>query len=365
MAKNKGILDAYGRPVRDESGKLIDQFGFNIPVKREFEAADIDNTFITRPYDDGGLAIAGSGAIGTYSDLDGSIRTENELITKYREMAVHMEVDAGIEEIVNEAIAQDEDSEVVKINLDATPFDDEIKESIEKIFEDTLNVLQFDKRGHDLFRKWYVDGRMYFHVAIDENNPQLGIQKLEWIDPRKIRKISEVEDRPVADSNVQNKNMKHAGLTLSQVKRTYYMYNEQGFNQPNAPGTYATISGQVTAGVRVAQDSIIHVTSGATDTSGARVLSYLHKAIKPLNQLRTMEDAMVVYRLVRAPERRVWTIDVGETPPGKVDQYVDQMIVKHRNRLVYDASSGAVMDSRKFMTMLEDFWLPTRIGKGS
>lgn len=326
-------------------------FGF-LFKRQQVDPAKLEPpSFAPREHDDGAVIVAPTGAFGTYIDLDGTVRTEAELITRYRDMSLHPEIDSAIDEIVNEVIATDE-RKVIKLILDELDFPDEIKEQFEECFDDCLRLLDFQNYAYNIFRRWYIDGRLYFHVIIDEDDPARGIKELRFIDPRKIRKIREVIKKKPYGGVATG-----AEAAISQTKNEYYIYNDRGFNYGNKPvGANAT-------GLKIAKDAILYVTSGQTDTAGSMVLSFLHKAIKPLNQLRTLEDAVVIYRLSRAPERRIWYIDVGNLPKIKAEQYVRDIMVKHKNRLVYDASTGQVRDDRKFLNMLEDYWLPRREGE--
>ena len=321
-------------------------FGFEF--KRVEETEQVAPSFAPKETDDGAVIVAAGGSYGTYVDLDGTVRTEAELVTKYREMSLQPEVDSAIDEIVNETMSIDEDV-IVSIVLDNLQLQEKIKKAIREEFANVLNLLNFQHRAYEIYRRWYVDGRLYYHVVIDEKDTAEGIKELRFIDPRKIRKIREV-----------NKIRVPGGIgteaVVPKVKNEYYIYNDKGFNYGNKA------MGPSTSGLKIAKDSIVHVTSGLTDTNGTMVLSYLHKAIKALNQLRTLEDALVIYRLARAPERRIWYIDVGNLPKMKAEQYVRDIMVKHKNRLIYDGATGEVRDDRKFMTMLEDYWLPRREG---
>jgi len=302
--------------------------------------------------DDGALVVAApaGGAYGTYVDLEGTVKTEAELVTRYREMSLLPEVDEAIEDIVNEAIVVDDDDYIVKINLDHIEgLSDTLKTIIEKEFDEVLKLLDFENYAFDLFKRWYVDGRMYFHAMIDMKNPHAGLIELRYIDPRKIRKVREMKDI-----------ISPSGITLKQVVDEYYVYSDLGFNAQTPQSTFATAT--QTSGIKIALDSIIYITSGVMDKNNTMVLSYLHKAIKPLNQLRALEDATVIYTLARAPERRVFYIDVGNLPQAKAAAYLQDMMIKHKNKLVYDAATGEIRDDRKFMTMLEDYWLPRREG---
>ena len=309
---------------------------------------DIAPSFAPKEVDDGAVIVAAGGAYGTYIDLDGTVRTEAELVTKYREMALQPEIDAAVDEIVNESISIDED-DIVNIILDNLEVTDKIKKVIRDEFKNILNILNFQKRAYEIYRRWYIDGRLYYHILIDEKDVKAGIKELRYVDPRKIRKVRELGKRKVPGGISSD-------AVIPRVQNEYFIFNDKGFNYGNK------VVGPTTAGLKIAKDSIVHVTSGLTDTQGTMVLSYLHKAIKALNQLRTLEDALVIYRLARAPERRIWYIDVGNLPKMKAEQYVRDIMIKHKNRLIYDAASGEVRDDRKFMTMLEDYWLPRREG---
>jgi len=298
--------------------------------------------------DDGAVVVSAGGAFGTYVDLDGTVRSEAELVTKYREMSLQPECDAAIDEIINESISIDEEH-VVNINLDDLKIADNIKKIITDEFNYCLNLLEFNKYAYEVYRRWYIDGRLYYHVVIDDKNPQEGIKELRYVDPRKIRKVREVQKKRIQANNPGD-------AVVTKTVNEYFIFNEKGFNFGNKS------VGPSTTGLKVAKDSVLHIVSGLTDNQGTMVLSYLHKAIKPLNQLRTLEDALVIYRLARAPERRIWYIDVGNLPKMKAEQYVRDIMVKHKNRLIYDAQTGDIRDDRKFMTMLEDYWLPRREG---
>jgi hypothetical protein len=323
----------------------MELFGFEF--KRKLPNDPIA-TFAPKEQDDGAVVVAAGASFGTYIDLDGTVRTEAELVTKYREMSLQPEVDAAVDEIVNETMAVDED-DIVAINLDNIDISDPLKKAIREEFKNILNILDFQKHAYEIYRRWYVDGRLYYHVLIDKNDPTMGIKEVRYIDPRKIRKVREIQKQKVK-GDVTNESY------IQKVQNEYYVFNDKGFNYGNK-----TV-GPATSGLKIAKDAILHVTSGLTDTQGTMVLSYMHKAIKALNQLRTLEDALVIYRLARAPERRVWYIDVGNLPKIKAEQYLKDIMTKHKNRLIYDGATGEVRDDRKFMTMLEDYWLPRREG---
>jgi hypothetical protein len=334
-------------------------FGYEFPRKREVDQ-QLDS-FAPKEQDDGATVVSAGGVHGQVIDLEGSIRTEAEFITKYRDMANNPEVDDAINEIVNETLAMDEDNPVTinlddldKIQADVT---DPVRQAIAGEFNNILQLLDFNNKGYDIYRRWYVDGRLFYHAVIDETQPELGIQELRNIDPRKIKKVREVK-RVKIEGDAQG-----PGGSVATVQKTaneYYVFNERGFNNrgaqnPNLPGTS-------TSAIKIARDSVISIVSGVTDDTGAMVYSYMHKAIKPLNQLRALEDAVVIYRLSRAPERRVWFIDVGNLPKAKAEQYMREVMNRHKNKLIYDASTGDIKNDRKFMTMLEDYWLTRREG---
>ena len=318
-------------------------FGFEIKKTKQEEQQPLQlavsqPSFVPPVNDDGAVIVSGGGVVGTYVDLEGTARTEAELITRYRQLSLQPEIETAVEEIVGEMISYDSNQEQVNINLDGLDYSKGLKDKISEGFDEVKKLLDFSSSGFDIIRRWYVDGRLYYHVVIDVNNPQDGIKELRYIDPRKIRKIREIKkDRK----------------TLV-VQNEYYMYNDKGFQAKEVTSS--------TNGLRIAKDSIVLVSSGLLDENNSYVLSYLHKAIKPMNQLRMLEDASVIYRLTRAPERRVFYIDVGNLPKMKAEQYLADMMQRHKNRLVYDAATGEVRDDRKFMTMTEDFWIPRREG---
>jgi len=319
-------------------------FGFEIKRKDETPL----ESFAPEIKDDGAVVVAAGGSYGTFIDLDGTARTEAELVAKYREISLQPELEAAIDDIVNEAIDTDAEK-IIDINLDKVEYGDPIKQKIREEFKTILKLFNFQIEAYELFKRWYVDGRMYYHLIIDEKNPRLGIQELRYLDPRKVRKIREVKKEAKGP------------IVVQKVKREYYVYSDRTFMA--APGNAGIAQdNNSTGGLRISIDSIIHVTSGLTDKNNQLVYSYVQKAIKPLNQLRTLEDATVIYRISRAPERRIFYIDVGNLPKVKAEQYLRDMMVRHKNRLVYDATSGEVRDDRKYMTMLEDYWLPRREG---
>lgn len=323
----------------------IELFGFRVGRDEEFaeRTAQQIPTFTPPPNVDGAMEVAPGGAYGTFVDMEGVSKNEAELITRYREMSMYPECESAIDDVVNEALITDDQDEPVALNLDNVKQPDSVKKRIQEEFDTVLKLLDFNNMGYELFRRWYIDGRLFYHIMVDINNPRKGIQELRYIDPRRIRKIRQ----PLRRTPIVGQNSK----LIVPAYEEYYLYNLAGMSQ-----------GTMTQGVKVSKDAICYVHSGLLDARNRMVLSYLHKAIKPLNQLRMLEDAVVIYRLARAPERRIFYIDVGNLPKAKAEQYVRDMMVKHKNRLVYDADTGAVKDTRKFMTMLEDYWLPRREG---
>lgn len=323
-------------------------------IKRASDDVQAAPSFIPNTEDDGALAIAPGGAYGTYVDLDGSVRGEAQLIARYREMAQHPEVDNAIDDIVNEAIVQEADERPVTLNLDDTNFSPKMREIINIEFDNILSMLRFNTFGYDIFRRWYIDGRLYYFVVIDPDNPLAGIQDLRYVDPRKMRKIRETKSGKYSDE---------IPMPVIKYQKEYFIFNPKGFGKAQGTATASNSGGGVdTEGLKIAKDSIIYVQSGVLDKNHTTIVSHLHKAIKPLNQLRALEDAVVIYRISRAPERRIFYIDVGNLPKMKAEQYLSDIMLKFKNKLVYDASTGEVRDDRKFMTMLEDFWLPRREG---
>lgn len=327
---------------------MAELFGFEI--KRKSTDQDL-GSFVNKSDDDGAVVVAEGGVYGQYVDLEQTAKNEGELVTRYRKMSMQPECENAIDDVVNESIVYEPDSHTVEINLDQVEVTDGIKNKIFEEFDTVKDLLDFERQSYEIFRHWYIDGRLYYHVIIDEQNVQNGIQELRYIDPRKIRKVREVQKK--------NKGQGPNRITLNQTKQEYYLFNDKGFK--GGPGVTNPAQG-TTNGLKIAKDSVLHCTSGLMDEANKMVLSHLHKAIKPLNQLRVLEDATVIYRISRAPERRIFYIDVGNLPKLKAEQYLRDMMAKHKNRLVYDATTGELRDDRKFMTMLEDYWLPRREG---
>ena len=320
---------------------MAELFGFQIT--RQKKTADPKQSFTQPAVDDGTSTIAAGGYFGQYLDMEGTAKTEQDLIRRYREIALHPECDMAIEDIVNEAVVANELKDAIRLKLDDIPFGNEVRRKIEDEFQEILRLMNFNTKGHDIFRRWYVDGRVYYHKVIDRDSPRKGITELRYIDPRKIKKIREVrKKRP--DGPTPH------GLTIVDEFEEYYLFNEKG------------IAGTTSGGIKIAPDTISFVPSGLVDQNKNMILSYLHKAIKPVNQLRMIEDAAVIYRIARAPERRIFKIDVGNLPKVKAEQYLRDVMARYRNKLVYDASTGEIRDDRNYMSMLEDFWLPSREG---
>ena len=323
---------------------MAELFGFNIT--RVKPKTDPKQQFSQPQAEDGTQVVAAGGFFGSYLDMEGTAKTEQDLIRRYREIALHPECDMAIEDIVNEAITSNENKQSVKVVTDQLKYSSKIRQTIEEEFSEVLRMLQFNTRGHDLFRRWYVDGRIFFQKIIDAENPKNGITELKYLDPRKIKKIREVRKRR-PEGLVSPTNINIADETVE-----YFVYNERGIQ-----GSAAI------QGIKIAPDTIAYCPSGVIDQNkNGLVMSYLHKAIKPVNQLRMIEDSAVIYRIARAPERRIFKIDVGNLPKVKAEQYLRDVMARYRNKLVYDASTGEIRDDRNYMSMLEDFWLPSREG---
>jgi len=332
----------------------MELFGFKFKNKKEEKEQKKIESFVPPSNEDGATVItAGGGVYGTFIDLDGTVRTEAELVNKYRNIAMDPIVDLAVQDICNEAIVEDSDEDTVSIVLDNLETSESIKKKIMDEFDVILNKLEFNSLSYEIFRRWYVDGRLYYHVIIDESKPNKGIIELRYIDPRNIKKVREVK---------KEKNDK--GITIEKLVDEYYVYNPASFliKSGSQSNSRAFTNGQQQQGIKISKDAITYCTSGYLNPENTLILSYLHKAIKPLNQLRSMEDSLVIYRISRAPERRIFYVDVGGLPKAKAEQYLSSLMTKFKNKVVYDASTGEIKDDRKFMTMLEDFWLPRRDG---
>ena len=319
-------------------------FGFEITRGKPPQS---EKSFVA-PSDDGGVqSIRAGGYYGTYLDIEGVANTEAELIKRYRDIAMMADVDAAIEDIVNDSIANLDDEVPLKLDLDNTNLSMSIKNKIHAEFEYVLQLMRFNDRAQDYFRRWYIDGRMYFHKVIDTEKPNEGLKDVRYIDPRKITKVKEVKK----EKNAQ-------GVSFVKSTEEFFLYNEKGI--ASRPGQY-TPSASDNA-LKITKDAIVYCPSGLIDQDKNIPISYLHKAIRPANQLRMMENAAVIYRITRAPERRIFYVDVGNLPSNRAEQYLKDVMDRYRNKLVYDANTGEIRDDKKFMSMLEDFWLPRREG---
>ena len=309
--------------------------------------------------EDGVDHYASSGFFGTHVDLEGVYRNEFELIKRYREMSLHPECDSAIEDIVNEAVVSDSNDSPVEIELSNLNASDGIKNKIRREFKYILDLLDFDKKAHEIYRNWYIDGRIYYHKIIDLKNPNEGIQELRYIDAMKMRHIRQQKKKPgdkAARAVAQIKSDNPMDYDFPEIEE-YFIYNPKSVYPTGNP-----MQTGASQGIKIARDAITYCTSGLVDRNKGNTLSYLHKAIKSLNQLRMIEDSLVIYRLSRAPERRIFYIDVGNLPKVKAEQYLRDVMTRYRNKLVYDASTGEIRDDKKYMSMLEDFWLPRREG---
>lgn len=305
--------------------------------------------------EDGAQIVPAGGSQGYLLDLEGAVRTETELISRYRETALHPEVESAIDDIANEAIVTDTEHPPVVIDLSELDIDDGLKSIIEQEWDRIVDLLQFNSKAYEIFKQWYIDGRSYYQMIIDEAAPSNGIQALRPVDAMHLRKVREVEKVPDA-----------TGYEEIHVTNEYYVYSDTPFRNTAHTPTITTFSAASQSNtIRISKDSIVHVTSGLQDQKSRMVLSHLHAAIKPLNQLRSLEDATIVYRLTRAPERKVFKVETGGLPPAKAQQFLQGLMQKHKNRTVYDQTTGEVRDDRKFMTMIEDYWFPSQDGKGT
>ena len=314
-------------------------FGFKIERKNQGASNASVPAFTMPENDDGSMMVSGAGAYGTSLDLDGQYKNEIELILKYREMAQTSDCEIAIDNIINESIVIDDTRNPVDIILDRTNLSVGIKKKITDEFSTVLDLLNFNNFGYDIFRRWYVEGKLYYHIMIDENNPNLGIVELRSLDATKIKKVKQINQKDTADPKKKEVSV-----------NSMFNYNESG------------LGNRTSDGILISGDSIAYATSGLLSPTKTGVLSYLHKAIKPLNQLRMVEDAIVIYRISRAPERRIFYIDVGNLPKLKAEQYIRDIMTRYKNKLVYDSTTGEVKDDRRHQSMLEDYWLPRREG---
>ena len=318
-------MQLFGFEIKRKEG---DQLPSVVPPSPNETGATVVNT-----------GVNAGGYYGMVMDLEGVIKNENDLIRRYREVAQYSDCDGAIEDIVNEAIVADETHKSVEIVLDEVKVSENIKTRIREEFHNVLRILKFDERAHETFRAWYIDGRLYYQILIDESNVKAGIQELRYIDPRKIRRIKNIK-----------KERTPQGVEVVKEIEEYYLYNDKGITE------------QTTHGVKLALDSVVYVPSGYVDPNTGMAMSYLHKAIKPVNQLKMIEDSLVIYRISRAPERRIFYVDVGNLPKLKAEQYVTDIMNKFRNKIVYDATTGETRDDRRHLSMMEDFWMPRREG---
>ena len=333
-------------------------FGFSIDDNEPISSSTVSP--VPPNKEDGVDHYLSSGFFGSYVDIEGVYRTEFDLIKRYREMALHPECDSAIEDIVNEAIVSDTNDSPVQIDLDNLNASDGIKKKIRQEFKYILELLDFDKKAHEIYRNWYVDGRLYYHKVIDLKSPEAGIQEFRYIDAMKMRYVRQGKKKEENRYKVSNRNVDNPmDYDFPEIEE-YFIY-EPKMTYPTGTPAPGTLGGS-NSGIRMTKDSITYCTSGLVDRNKGSTLSYLHKAIKSLNQLRMIEDSLVIYRLSRAPERRIFYIDVGNLPKVKAEQYLRDVMMRYRNKLVYDASTGEIRDDRKFMAMLEDFWLPRREG---
>ena len=329
-------------------------FGFSIEDTEPLSPSTVSP--VPPNNEDGSDHYMSSGFFGSYVDIEGIYRTEFDLIKRYREMALHPEADSAIEDIVNEAIVSDTNDTPIQINLDNLSASDGIKKKVREEFKNILDLLDFDKKSHEIYRNWYIDGRIYYHKVIDLKKPEEGIQELRYIDAMKMRYVRQQKKKEGEKYALKLQSDNPMDYEFPEIEE-YFIYNPKG--------SYPT--GNINAkghsqGIKMARDAVTYCTSGLVDRNKGSTLSYLHKAIKSINQLRMIEDSLVIYRLSRAPERRIFYIDVGNLPKVKAEQYLRDVMMRYRNKLVYDANTGEIRDDKKYMAMLEDFWLPRREG---
>lgn len=317
-------------------------FGFSLERAKKVPKGP---SFVQKDSMDGSQPIAGGGYYGYSVDFDGTLRNEYELITRYREMVLQPECDSAVDDIVNETICGNFDDVPIEVELSNLKESDKIKKLIREEFSEILRLLDFENRSYEIFRRWYVDGRLFYHKVIDPANPREGLTELRYIDPRKIRKVTEYESKRPEELRGVDLNTQ-----LTRKSAEYFLYNPKG------------LKNSTNQGMKIAPDSVTYCHSGIQDLNKNMTLSHLHKAIKAVNQLRMIEDSLVIYRLSRAPERRIFYIDVGNLPKNKAEQYLREVMNRYRNKMVYDSSTGEIKDDKKFMSMMEDFWLPRREG---
>ena len=330
-------------------------FGFSIDDGKDKSPSVVSP--VPKTNQDGVDNYISSGFYGSYLDIEGVYKTEHDLIRRYREMALHPEADGAIEDVVNEAIVSDLYDSPVEIELSNLNAGDSLKKAIREEFKTIKEILDFDRKAHEIFRNWYIDGRVYYLKVIDVKNPMAGIQDLRYIDPMKMKFVrQQKKEDPRTRLDIGSKGPQES-VNEPEIEE-YFMYTAK----PNYNSGMIAGNGGRKGSVKIAKDSVVYCSSGLVDRNKGTVLSYLHKAIKALNQLRMIEDSLVIYRLSRAPERRIFYIDVGNLPKVKAEQYLKEVMSRYRNKLVYDANTGEVRDDRKFMSMMEDFWLPRREG---
>ena len=335
-------------------------FGFSI------EDDDKDSSGVVSPIppnnQDGSEHYVTTGFYGSYVDIEGVYKNENELIRRYRSMSLYPECDSAIEDVVNEAIVADTNDSPVSIELSNLNASDGIKKKVREEFKRILELLDFDKKAHEIFRNWYIDGRLYYNKVIDQKNPTAGIQELRYIDASKMRYVRQVKKPKNGNNPLSNvKREDPATYDFPEIEE-FFVYAPGGSGSTGGYNTGTMSMGGASKGIKMTRDSITYCTSGLVDRNKGSTLSWLHKAIKPLNQLMMIEDSLVIYRMSRAPERRIFYIDVGNLPKVKAEQYLRDVMMRYRNKLVYDANTGEVRDDKKFMSMMEDFWLPRREG---
>ena len=336
-------------------------FGFKI--EKDDEQAKNVVSPVPQSNEDSSDYYVSSGFYGQYVDIDGVFKSEFELIKRYREMALHPEVDSAIEDIINEAIVSDQNDSPVEIDLENLPASAKLKELIRDEFKAVKEVMNFDTKCHEILRNWYIDGRIYYHKVIDIKKPEEGLKEVRYIDPLKIKLVRKLKTDPTLQGAIKRVNANNPADVETPEIEEYYQYDPSATQSKNALGAIGqTPFSTKQRPVKIAPDAITFCHSGLVDRNKQTILSYLHKSIKALNQLRMIEDALVIYRLSRAPERRIFYIDVGNLPKIKAEQYLKEVMNRYRNKLVYDASTGEIRDDRKHMSMLEDFWLPRREG---
>jgi len=335
-------------------------FGFKIPDGEDKQSKGVVSPVPPTDEDKSDFYVS-SGFYGQYVDIEGVYKSEQDLVRRYREMCLHPECDSAIEDVVNEAIVSDSDDSPIEIELSNLNASDRLKDSIREEFKHIKSIMNFDKKCHEIFRTWYIDGRIFYHKVIDLDNPSEGIKEIRYIDPLKIRLVRETDktgSNRLSPFDVAKNGNDPKNADAPKINE-YYLYDPNTSTKKGG-GIYPTKTAK--GAVKIAKDAITYVTSGLVDRNKQTVLSYLHKAIKALNQLRMIEDSLVIYRLSRAPERRIFYIDVGNLPKVKAEQYLREVMNRYRSKLVYDANTGEVRDDKKFMSMLEDFWLPRREG---